>query len=59
MVFCHDINGFMKRMKEEYNPSDGRLSIDSSQGSLKAVFRKGNAKPFHSDRPLCITESNL
>jgi len=46
MVFCHDINGFIRGMEEEYNPSDGRLFIDSSQGSLKAVpLHKRNAKP--------------
>jgi hypothetical protein len=46
MVFCHDIYGFSKGMKQEHKPSDWRLLIDSSQGSLTAVFlHKGNAKP--------------
>jgi len=45
MVFCYDINGFIKGMKQEHNPSDGRLFIDSSQGRLKAVLLlKGNVK---------------
>jgi hypothetical protein len=46
MVFCHDINVFIMGMKEEHNPSDGRLFLDFSQGSLKAVLlHEVNAKP--------------
>jgi hypothetical protein len=46
MVFCHNINGLFKGLKQEHNLSDWRLFFDSSQRSLKAVLRKGNSKPY-------------
>jgi hypothetical protein len=44
MVFCHDINGLFKELKQEHNPSDWRLFIDSSQRKLKVVLNNGNSK---------------
>jgi hypothetical protein len=45
MVFCHDINGLFKKLKQEHNPSDWRLFIDSLQQSLKAILlHNGNLK---------------
>jgi len=34
--FCHDIDGLFKGLKQEHNPPDWRLFIDSSQRRLKA-----------------------
>jgi hypothetical protein len=45
MVFCHDINGLSKGLKQEHNPTDWRFSIDSSQRSPQAVLlHKGKSK---------------
>jgi len=44
MVFCHDVNGLFKGMKQQHSPSDWRLLSDSSQRSLKAVLHNGNPK---------------
>jgi hypothetical protein len=30
IAFCHDINGLFKGLKQEHNPPDWRLFIDSS-----------------------------
>jgi len=38
IVFCYDINGHFKGLKQENGPSDCRLFIDSSQRRLKAVL---------------------
>jgi hypothetical protein len=46
MVFCHNINGLFKELKQEHNSSDWQLFIDCSQRSLKAVFlHNRNSKP--------------
>jgi hypothetical protein len=46
MVFYHDINGLFKGLKQEHNPTDGRLSIDSSQWIPQAVLlHNGKSKP--------------
>lgn len=46
MVYCHDINGLFRELRQEHIPSDWRLFIDSSQRSLKAVLlHNGNSKP--------------
>lgn len=47
MVFCHDISGLFKVLKQEYNASDWRLFVDFSQRSLKtALVHNGNFKPI-------------
>jgi hypothetical protein len=38
IVFCHDTNGLFNELKQEHNPPDWWVFIDSSQQSLKAVF---------------------
>ncbi|GFG32104.1 hypothetical protein Cfor_06874 [Coptotermes formosanus] len=46
MVFCHSISGLFKELKQERNPSDWRLLIDSLQRSLEAVLlHNGNCEP--------------
>jgi len=46
MVFCHDIVCLFKGLKQEHNPSDWQLFIDSSWWSLKALLlHNGNSKP--------------
>lgn len=37
-VFCHDINGLMTAMDNEYAAHDWRFFIDSSQSSLKGML---------------------
>ena len=38
IVLCHDINGLLKGLRQEYKPSDWRLFIDSSQRRLKMLL---------------------
>lgn len=38
-VFCNDINGLLNAMGSEYVPEEWRFFIDSSQSSLKGIFK--------------------
>jgi len=46
VVFCNDISSVMEVLGHEYNPDQWRLSIDSSEVSLKVVLlHNGNKFP--------------
>jgi hypothetical protein len=49
MVFCHEINGTFRELKQEHSPTDWRLSIDSSQRNPHAILLQIGK----SDRSLC------
>ena len=62
IVLCHDISGLIKGLKQEHNPTDLRVYIESSQRSLKAVFLHNGIPnaPFrlftlYTERKLVIT----
>jgi hypothetical protein len=43
LVFCNNVPGLVKQMGKEYDPTEWRLFIDSSNRSLKGVlFHNGN-----------------
>jgi hypothetical protein len=46
MVFCHDISGLFKELKQEHNFSDWHIFTNPLQQNLKAVLlHNGNSKP--------------
>src|ERR1043165_5406791 len=48
LVFCHEINGLMNSLNNEYKPEEWRIFIDASKLSLKAVLlHNGNELRYH------------
>lgn len=46
LIYCTDLDGLMKEMKIDHDPSEWRLFLDSSMKSFKVVLlHNGNTKP--------------